>query len=386
MTLRGAEGMLAPMSLLSAPPSVYVVGNDYVICALVGAECTFGVEIAGCIRHDHSNGILRSARFVHMVRFPQAELDAARAYTLHLRPILQRKPYFTEYGEAETVPFPFRPVVRKDAYRIVNIADAHSHVADPIAAGLHGFGRDLDLLVLNGDIPTDCGEPSRLRGIHEISGAITGGEVPCVFVRGNHDLRGTSAEILADYVPTDNGRTYFTFRAGPIWGIALDCGEDKLDDHPEYGRTVCCHEFRLEEDEFLDRVLASREWEGAALRLVAVHKPLANELPPPFDIEKDLFRSWCRKLHQFRPHVMLTGHLHECFVELPGGDHDDYGLPCLHACTSFVSDDPVSFTCGALTLAEDHAHVDFVDDKGVVTPGYDGPYADGTAAGGNTAR
>ena len=48
--------------------------------------------------------------------------------------------------------------------------------------------------------------------------------------------------------------------------------------------------------------------------------------------------------------------------------------------------DPISFTCGAITLAENHAHVDFVDDKGTVTPAYDGPYADGTVGESNTLR
>ena len=34
-----------------------------------------------------------------------------------------------------------------------------------------------------------------------------------------------------------------TFRLGNLWGILLDCGEDKNDDRPEYGGTICCHAF-----------------------------------------------------------------------------------------------------------------------------------------------
>ncbi len=371
------------MSFLASPPSVFAVGRDYWICAVVNAETTFGVEVAGRVHWDHSNGTLCSRRtlhesaWLHLARVPQAALDAAGAYTILLRQIVNRQPYYTECGETETLRFPFRPVPAQGPVHIVNLADAHSLVDEPVAAGRH-FGDDLDLLVLNGDIPNHSGETLFFEAIYQIAGRITAGARPCVFARGNHDMRGNAAELLADYTPTDRGRSYFTFRAGPIWGIVLDAAEDKADDSPEYGNTVCSEPFRREEDEFLDRVLSSREWEDAPLRLVVSHKPLAHELPPPFDIERDLYRSWCSKLRAVRPHLHLSGHLHECFVERPGGDHDDYGLPCLHVCSSLIRwEEPASFTCGVIVLdpatAPPTVHVDFVDDKGAVEHAFDGP-------------
>ena len=371
------------MSLLLASPSVFVVGRDYWVCALTSAECTMGVNVGGIMHWDHSNGTLRSRRilhegcYLHMARVPQAALDAIGSYELVLRRIIERKPYFTECGEVERRAFAFRPVVAKPELRIVNLADAHNLVDAPVAAGRH-FGDALDLLVLNGDIPNHSGDVRYFEAIYQIAGQITGGACPCVFARGNHDMRGNSAELLADHVPTDHGLPYFTFRAGPVWGIVLDAAEDKPDDFPEYGHTICAHDFRLEEDAFLDRVIATRDWKGAALRLVISHKPLANEIHPPFDIEKDLYRSWCAKLKAVKPHLHLSGHLHECFVERPGGSHDDYGLPCLHVCSSLVhTEEPVSFTCGAIAIEMRHripvVHVDFVNDKGAVDHAYDGP-------------
>ena len=370
-------------TLLLSPPSVFCVGRDYWICALTNAETTLGVDVADAMHWDHSNGTLRSRRilhegcFLHMARVPQAALDAAGRYTLHLRRILERKPYFTECGEVESASFPFRTVPADGRpIHIVNLADAHNLVDEPVAAGRH-FGDALDLLVLNGDIPNHSGDLCYFEAIYQIAGQITGGTRPCLFVRGNHDMRGNAAELLADHTPADNGLPYFTFRAGPVWGIVLDAAEDKDDDFPEYGHTICAHDFRLEEDAFLDRILASRDWRGAKLRLVIAHKPLAHEIHPPFDIEKDLFRSWCAKLKAARPHLHLSGHLHECFVERPGGAHDDYGLPCLHVCSSLVhTEQPRSFTCGAITIDMDRptpfVHVDFVDDKGSVRHVFDG--------------
>ena len=53
------------------------------------------------------------------------------------------------------------------------------------------------------------------------------------------------------FTPTDAGRSYYEFRAGPVWGLSLDTGEDKVDGCPEYGHTVCCEAFREEEEAWL---------------------------------------------------------------------------------------------------------------------------------------
>ena len=373
------------MPLLLEPPSVFAVRDEYRICALAGAECTMGAEVGGRAHWDHSAGTLVSRRalgdgvFLHTARVPQAELDGARSYTLRLRPVVERKPYFTECGEPVAESFGFRPVAAGRAVRIVNLADAHSLVDEPVAAAVACFGGPPDLLVLNGDIPDHSGDIANFASIYRIAGRVTRGAAPCVFSRGNHDMRGNSAERLEDYVPSDGGRPYFVFRAGPVGGIVLDAAEDKPDDHPEYGHTICAHAFRLEEDAFLDGALADPLFRDAALRLVVSHKPLAFELEPPFDIEKDLYRSWCARLRAARPHLMLTGHLHACFVEKPGGAHDTYGLPCLHVCSSRLRrEEPRAFVCGAVEAAlrsggAPSVSVRFVDHAGVSEQAYDGP-------------
>ena len=166
---------------------------------------------------------------------------------------------FTAYQRAQAVFHRFRKhgklrihiqaLCKKEKYNIINLADAHSLVDEPIRSGSF-FGDELDLLIMNGDIPNHCGNIEYFKAIYLISGGITKGAVPCIFSRGNHDMRGIYAEQLADYTPTMNGRSYYTFKVGPIWGVVLDAGEDKADTCPEYGHTVCCSAFRDEEDRF----------------------------------------------------------------------------------------------------------------------------------------
>lgn len=353
--------------LLVVEPSVFVVEDEYQVCALVSAECTMWVEVAGENYYDHSNGILRSGKFLHIAHVPLKALDKAGTYTVHLQRLNERKPYFTDYGDVESAAFSFRPVRAKSAYHIVNLADAHCLVDAPVASGSY-FGDKLDLLVLNGDIPNHSGDINYFKAIYEIAGRITKGSVPCVFSRGNHDMRGIYAEQLADYTPTAAGKSYFTFRAGPLWGIVLDAGEDKVDTCDEYGRTVCCSAFRREEEVFIDKVLKAGDYKKAKIRLIISHHPFAHQIRPPFDIEKELYARWCRKLRKLDATVWLTGHLHDCFFERRGGEHDTYGYPCPLICSSkvnHVENEIGMHVSGAVTItAKGEVAVKFVDQTG----------------------
>ena len=355
--------------LFAAPPSVYAVGDEYRVCVPTTAECTMWVECAGRAHYDHANGILRSGRPVHMASLPQRDLDRAKSYAVCLRPIVERKPYYTQTGEVQRLEVKgFRPCApRRGTLRLLNVADTHSFVDGPVGAA-RGLAAPPDLLLLNGDIPEDCGSPERMAVPHLIAGRITGGAYPCVFARGNHDLRGVFAEQYAELTPTDAGRSYYEFRAGPVWGLALDTGEDKVDGCAEYGHTVCCEAFREEEEAWLRGVVRRGPPRGAKWRLLVCHNPFPHRIRPPFDIEQPRWRRWCRMLAKVRPQAMLTGHLHECWLEPPGGAHDDHGAPCPVVCSSLVDKGAGAYTCGAVGIGEDGSvRVRFVNERGETT-------------------
>ena len=355
--------------LFAAPPSVYAVGRDYRICVPVTAECTMWVECAGRRRFDHANGILRSGRPVHVASVPQRDLDGARTYAVFLRPIVKREPYYTKTGPVQSLRVSgFRPAAPRDGtLRLINVADTHSFVDEPVRAA-SGAGPGTDLLLLNGDIPEDCGGPEKMTVPHLIAGRVTGGAFPCVFARGNHDLRGVCAEQYAEMTPTDAGRSYYEFRAGPVWGLVLDTGEDKLDDCPEYGNTICCEPFREEEEAWLRRIARRGAPADARWRILVCHNPFTHRLGPPFDIEQARWRRWCRLLAKLRPHALFTGHLHECWLEAPGGAHDTYGAPCPVFCSSLLDRGARAYTCGAADVRENGAiDVRYLNERGETT-------------------
>lgn len=311
-------------------PTVFAVGREYQIMIPVECECIMKVEIGDNVYYDAFNGIMRSRSLVHKVTVPMEILDQAGAYTVHLQRVLDRKHKFAEMGECESKGFVFLPVCG-EKIRTYHIADNHGLVSEAAEAAI-AYG-EIDFLILNGDLANNFSEESAVWKVYELTSAITGGNIPVVMVRGNHDTRGKYAELYAEYFPTRSGETYYTFRLGNIWGLALDCGEDKEDDHPEYGGLVCCHDFRVRETEYIRKVIAESQKEYAAddvvHRLVICHVPFTTHGQGIFDIEREIYGEWVKLLREdIKPRLVVSGHEHVWEVYETGSKKDSYGQCC----------------------------------------------------------
>ena len=333
--IKSADGQSVNMKEIpecfDTTPIVYVVGTDYQIIVPVNRETLMWVEVDGKLFYDDVNGILRSNCITHKMTVPQALLDGAGEYTICYRIVNQRKPYNSSVSEVYEYKSAFRPVTSENP-RFFSIADAHNRVDEPVAAA-KAFGK-MDFLILNGDIPNDAGDIKNFATIHRIASEITNGEIPVVYARGNHDMRGIYAENIADHTPTDNGNSYFTFRLGKIWGIVLDCGEDKVDTHTEYGSTICCTEFRRRQTEFINSVIANAEneyaAEGVEYKLVVCHDPFTEyESDKPSAEDYAIYTEWARLLREsVKPDVMISGHVHRAYITEIGGALDKLGQAC----------------------------------------------------------
>lgn len=312
-------------------PAVFIVSNTYQIMLPVEYEATMWVKVGDKNYYDHSNGVLRSDNYVHRAVVPREELDAHKQYTVYLRKVVDRKPYYTETAEVEEATYEFHPV-QGDAVRAYHISDAHDRIEEPVkAAKLYG---DIDFLILNGDILNFYDEEKSVATIYKIAWELTQGTIPIVLSRGNHEMRGKWAERFAEYAPCKNGTFYYTFRLGSIWGMILDCGEDKPDERVEYGHTICCHDFRVQETEFIRQVIANAETEyeseGITHKVVLVHNPFTRQREEGlFRIEDELYESWTGLLRDYiKPDVILAGHRHDFDIYECGSEKDSFGQPC----------------------------------------------------------
>lgn len=350
--------------MLKTSPAVFAVGNTYQIMVELQAESLMSVKIADKIYYDASNGIMNSLSALHSVSVPMAALDNAKEYTLCIRPLIERKPYFTETKEPLEFHFQFAPVPEKNI-RAYHISDAHNQIDDPVKAA-STFG-NIDFLILNGDIIDHSGSPDKFSNIYEICAKLTNGSIPVIFSRGNHDMRGNFAEKFADYTPNQYGNTYYTFKLGNIWGMLLDCGEDKPDDHNAYGFTIACHTFRERQTEYIKDIIENAQKEYAAAdiktRLVVAHNPFTQQLAAPFNIEEDIYREWASLLKEhIKPDLMICGHTHKHGVNYVGGRNDHLGQPC----TMVVGSEPKPdrfIGCG-FVFHDDSIQVVFTDSTG----------------------
>lgn len=351
-------------------PAIFAVDKYYQIMIPCESACLFYVKVRDKCYYDESNGIMCSKNEVHRVMVPMRELDEAGEYTVCIRPIIERKPYFTKTEDVLENTYKFYPVPETNI-RAYHISDAHNLIKEPVKAA-NTFG-DIDFLILNGDVIDHSGDPSKFINIYQLCSLLMKGERPSVFSRGNHDLRGNYAEKFADYTPSHLGNTYYSFRLGNIWGLLIDCGEDKNDDHPEYGFTVACHSFRERQTDFLKKIIDNKENEYASedikYKILISHNPFTHSLEAPFDIEKDTFSLWTKLLRDnVKPEVMICGHLHELSVyDTENTDwHTNGGIcPVVVGSTVRTKINPYFAGCGYI-FSEDEIKLVFTDSNGKI--------------------
>ena len=164
-------------SELLAFPTVFALRDTYQIFVPFSREAVVWVRVGNELYYDDANGMLRSGTNMHRVEVPMEELDREGDYTLCYRPMIERKPYFPTSEEPRELTVPFRPVPQTGDIHIYHIADAHNLEGPVIRAGSY-FGEELDLLVLNGDIPNHSGCVENFNTIYRLTSALTGGECP----------------------------------------------------------------------------------------------------------------------------------------------------------------------------------------------------------------
>lgn len=358
--------------ILKTAPAVFAVGKNYQIIVPVTCETVMWVRVGGRCFYDESNGILRSAKRIHKMTVPCEILDKECKYTICYRRVIKRKAYFSKTLGVKEENFSFRPV-KSDRVVAYHVADAHNMIDEPVACA-EQFRKEIgeiDFLILNGDVPEDSGKIKNFDTIYEIASRITKGEIPIVFSRGNHDTRGIYAEQIAEYTPCENGNSFFTFELGNIWGVVLDCGEDKPDTNEEYGNMVACSFFRENETDFLEELAnnVDRKFDESKFqhRIVVAHNPFTRRYNPPFNIEEERFTYWAKLLKEkIKPEIMICGHIHKFSIDMPGGLNDAFGQPCPVVVGSQVNKHKKFFAGNGFVFEKDKIQVIFNDSKEIL--------------------
>ncbi len=309
------------MSFLSCTPTVFVIGEEYEILCNLTEGGLASISVGGCDYYEENAGTLPTDRTVVRIRVPQAALDAAGAYTVVYRKTILLRAYFPLFEDAVTETFAFTPVPKDGPVNVYYIADVHYRFALALDTVSY-FGDGLHLLLANGDLGEVETEENYLE-VCDFLGSATGGRVPVLMVRGNHDTRGRLAARFTDYFPAVGKNTYYTFTLPALAGVVLDCGEDKPDGYlhydathngdPVYNGVNRFEAFRRRETEFLRSVNLPGDRPCIAISHICPSMTTSNP-GDVFDIERELYAEWNAELERIGVDVMLSGHLHRTFV------------------------------------------------------------------------
>ena len=343
-------------------PGVYCVRDKYQIIFITKDAGAGAVIINGKRYTDNVCGVVRSLSHVHRVEIDAELLDEAKRYEVEFKYIPNREPYrpVTEYTcRAE---FNFRPIPKQGDINCYVISDTHGNIDEPSRVGQY-FGNKLNLLIIGGDMGRNVPDEQGLLTITALASNIAKGEAPVIFMRGNHDTRGAYAELLPEYVGTDNGRTYFPIRLGKLWFVILDPGEDKNDDHPDYGDIADYEFMRNDQVRMLEDIIENSQKEynadGVELRIALCHVPFIRYRTPC----PEIYEKWAELLNRINVHAMLCGHTHGVRVIEPQKAMEKAVMPTFPTveCSALKRDDLSLYKGTALTIGDDCIRIQFTD-------------------------
>jgi 3',5'-cyclic AMP phosphodiesterase CpdA len=161
-------------------------------------------------------------------------------------------------------------------------------------------------VIMLGDLVNKPGDPEQLREFKRISGKIDP-SVPIYYVAGNHDVMAQpTPESLAAY-RQNVGRDYYSFRAGPIYGIVLN---STLIHSPQKAEA----EYQ-EQLAWLKAELEKAKGSGAPHVVVFQHHPYFVENaqePEQFgNIPMERRKPFLDLLHQHNVKYVFAGHVHK---------------------------------------------------------------------------
>lgn len=297
----------------SCGPVVYAVEDQYQIVFSTSDNAVSWVEIGGERYYDLYAGSMRSADRVHKVEVPQKVLDSARGYTVCAQQMLYRGPFGGYKGDTISQSYDFRGVYASDGLQYYALSDVHEAVGAAAAA----CGEDADFVVLIGDLISMVETEADARLASELAHSITGGEIPVIYARGNHEIKGEQAENLYKYVGSRNqGFAYWVTLSDQVFGVVLDMGEDHEDDWWEYYGTAQFDLYRAEQTRMLEQLLAAGDYESYPYRMAICHIPIVHVNKHGYFAQTK--ETWTKLLNELGADISLSGHEHELWPLLPG--------------------------------------------------------------------
>lgn len=276
----------------------------------------------GLKAHKVTAGLVDAYNRINDVVLTGLRPDTKYSYRVMSKEIVDFQPYALKYGET----------IQSDVHSFTTPKENAETVSWLIMNDIHDRPASIPHLVrLNGDDPYDyvfyngdlfdyqTDEKQIIEHMLNPSTAAFASVKPFMFVRGNHETRGKYSRELMSYFSNKDGKGYFAYEWGPVFNVVLDTGEDKADDHPEYGGIVDFDSYRIEQAKWAEEIMKTKAFERAKFRVVMMHIPHFHS------------GDWhgtmhCRQLfapifEKYKVDMVISGHTHRYGVWPPSSEH-----------------------------------------------------------------
>lgn len=297
---------------------------------ITGVPCRSWVEFGTdperlqSVARTYDEGMMVANRTINKIRLEGLRPGTKYYYRACSQQILHYGSYKKEFGD--TVRMPLASFMTWDEgdedYTVLIFNDVHKktelfkHLMSLVG------GEKYDLVIFNGDCFDDPEKEADIVDIlAEYCKAYGSAEIPSLFMRGNHEIRGACSVMLWDYLSKAGEHSYTAFTMGGTRFVLLDCGEDKPDDTEVYYGMNDFTQHRKNQAQFLQTELTGPEFAAASRKVLIHHIPIYGNAVAKFNPCKEL---WQPHLATAGFDVSLNGHLHRYELIEKGASENNF--------------------------------------------------------------
>lgn len=289
-------------------PCVFITDNEeyYSIVWATNHNATGFVEYTYNNRdftvYDSFAGNIRSDSKIHTVQIPKQHIEG-NTYKVSSQRVKEHLGNSARKGKLiSSNDFEFKKYEQGEPVTVLSFSDWHENVKN--ATKVASYLSEPDLFFVVGDALDMITNLDNIVDYLLVPAAkISKSSCPVVFARGNHETRGENAVNLARYLGLNS--YYFPFTWGPVWGIVLDSGEDKPDNHPEYGGLAAFEPYLEAQTKWLSNLDSNGNFDFSIALCHIPNMPI----------------EWTHNLNRLGTDIAFAGHNHNAEIQLANSEN-----------------------------------------------------------------
>ncbi|MCL2631156.1 MAG: metallophosphoesterase [Firmicutes bacterium] len=267
-------------------PAVFDAGDRYAVIWATSKDASSAVEIKTASGEtitvkDDTVGIGNFFKRIHRVDIDKSLLDTlGNSYRVISRETLKKgSNYYYDFGkELKSKSYSFKPVNDSENLAFFVISDIQGG-EKALAKTIARVDENYDFVLMLGDYnDKQASYNDIIKSIIVPASLASRGEIPCVFLLGNHELKGALSKEVQRIFPTPSlsGEQYFTYSYGQLFLTGLFLGDNHNDNFHRYSGESNFEAYRDKQHLWLESVLLAEEYKNYTYNIGASHIPLIS--------------------------------------------------------------------------------------------------------------